>query len=396
MFAKFLIMIRRLQSKLCSQAKGKIAKSHAQSFSTINETERIQANMKTQATPNPDASISNARPRSTSIPFIDTENLQGRIVISGTFHDRNQWKTWVSSADGQLLELKITNMTDGFYFASQPQSPSDANFEFMNFIAQHASFPELKKAILGIMDDISNLSASLSKLKLLHDSRNEIGTGIVKMAATEVEYILSVCRSLFDLLQEVIAKLWEMVTITDPSITKRSMKNKKSFADIAVSNEKPVEAHALVEKYGLPHALADLYASSAPFFIGLRKIRDNLIHNGSNLQTIFSSDTDFLISGHLRPFDDMKIWRDEENAPNNLVPLRPAINAVVYRTLAVCERFSVIMQQNFQLPPPLVPGMRIFMRGPFNDFFLDAMTDAMHRESILVATAPANQAPTEQ
>ncbi|MFM0179032.1 hypothetical protein PQR52_11230 [Paraburkholderia aspalathi] len=342
-------------------------------------------NTPNEPAPTPDVQIAPDAPTTTSIPFLDLTNLQGRIVMSGFFHDGHQWRIWAPTGAGQLVELKIVDLAEGFYFAKQPQSPTDAHFVFMEFVAQHASFPELRHAIVGIMDDMSNLSASLSKLQVLHESRKAVGGGVAKMAATEVEYILSVCRSLFDLLQEVIRNLWEKVTITDQSITKRSMKKNSTFADIALSNGSPTTAGKLTEKYGLPPPLAEFYISVAPFFLELRTIRDNLIHRGSQVQHIFSDDTDFLISGHLRPFESMKIWRDDERKPNNVVPLRPALNSIVYRTLGVCERFSEVMRQNFQLPPPLVPEMHLFMRGYFNESFLNAMTDAMHRESALVA-----------
>ena len=351
-------------------------------------------NMENQSTPTPDAQTAPDTQPSAPIPFVDFANLQGRIVMSGFFHDGCQWRIWTPIATGHLVELKIVDLAEGFYFAQQPQSPADAHFQFMEFIAQHTSFPELKFAVVGMMDDISNLSASLSKLQLLHASRNEVGSGIQRMVATELEYILSVCRSLFDLLQEVINKLWKMVTLTNPATTKRPMKG--SFASVALFQDAPATAEKLVEKYGLPQPLADFYVSVTPFFLQLRTIRDNLVHHGSQVQTIFSDDADFLISGHLRPFESMKIWRDHERQPNNLVPLRPAINALVYRTLAVCERFSQVMQQHFQLPPSLVPGMHLFMRGYFNESFLEAMTDAMHRESAMVVESSEGAAPHQQ
>jgi hypothetical protein len=37
------------------------------------------------------------------------------------------------------------------------------------------------------------------------------------MAATQVEYILTVCRSIFDLLQEIIKSIWETVHLFERS-----------------------------------------------------------------------------------------------------------------------------------------------------------------------------------
>ena len=44
----------------------------------------------------------------------------------------------------------------------------------------------------------ANLSASLAKIRLLHRTRKEHKTGVSRMVATEIEYLHSVCRSIFD------------------------------------------------------------------------------------------------------------------------------------------------------------------------------------------------------
>ncbi|CAD6548079.1 hypothetical protein ACFQ3P_25630 [Paraburkholderia sabiae] len=314
-----------------------------------------------------------------SIPFIDVSALEGRFLSSLTFHDGKSWRLWASTSEHTLIELKIAWPAEGFYFARQPESATDMHFRFLNFIAQHAAFPELKRAVTGIMDDIANLSASLSKLKLLHASRETVGQGTGRMAATEVEYILLVCRSFFDLLQEVVTRLWSMVHLVDPVHRKSGMP--RSFADVAIVGGQPVTAARLMEKYGLSPELADFYASSAPFFMDLRTIRDNLIHNGSQVSGIMSGESDFLVHEKRRPFSTFGIWRDDERQPNDLVPLTPAIAVVVYRTLVACETFSIAMQRTVALPPEIVPGMGFFMRGYFNEYFLTVMEEARIRTS---------------
>ncbi|MBY4805496.1 hypothetical protein K6W78_36555 [Burkholderia cepacia] len=61
-------------------------------------------------------------------------------------------------------------------------------------------------------------------------------------------------------------------------------------------------------------------------------------------------------------------------------PRLPAIAVIVYRTLIACERFSIAMLNNIALPPELVPGMTYFMRGYFNDYFVEVMGDARIRD----------------
>lgn len=313
-----------------------------------------------------------------SIPFVDVANFGGRFLGSLTFHDGERWRVWFPTVENTLVEVRSAWPAEGYYFAKVPQSPEDMHFRFLNFVAQHAAFPDLKLAVTGIMDDIANLSASLSKLKLLHSSRESVEHGLERMAATEVEYILLVCRSLFDLLQEVATKLWDIVQPLDPAQRKGSMK--RSFADVAIIRGVPATAKQLTEKYGLPQDLADFYATSAPFFIELKKMRDSLIHSGSPAPQILHGDLGFLVPERLRPFSALGIWREDERKPNGLVPLMPAIAVIVYRTLIACERFSIAMRNNIALPPELVPGMAYFMRGYFNDYFVEVMEDARIRD----------------
>lgn len=312
-----------------------------------------------------------------SIPFVDVTNLQGRFLGSLFFYDGERWRTWTPLTDGTLIELKIVSLAEGYYFAKAPESPNDIWFRSIDYIAQHAAFPELKHAVIGIMDDISNLSASLSKLRLLHNARDTIGFGVEKMAATEVEYILSVCRSTFDLLQEVIAKLWESVQLLDTTTKKRQLK--KSFSDMVMVSNEPATIEHLMQRYGLPQQLAEFYVGNAPFFIDLWKIRNKIVHNGSQVQTIFSGESGFFVSGHLRHFPALRIWRDDERTLNNLVPLLPAMGAIIFHTLSALEHWVFAFTTNIDSLPPAVPGMQLFMRGHFNEFFVEVLREVEAR-----------------
>jgi hypothetical protein len=57
------------------------------------------------------------------------------------------------------------------------------------------------------------------------------------MVTTEVEYFFSVCRSVFHLLQEIIARLWANIKLNDASIKKKSLKF--SFNDMVTFEDKP-------------------------------------------------------------------------------------------------------------------------------------------------------------
>jgi hypothetical protein len=155
---------------------------------------------------------------------------------------------------------------------------------------------------------------------------------------------------------------------------------KASFTDMIFQSGKPASAAQISERFGLPPALADVYVRHSQFFLNLRKFRDNVVHRGSQVQTIFGGDQGFLVAGNLRPFSDWNIWRDDEREPNNLVPLLPALGLVVHHTLYACEEFFHTLEGVITFPASLVPGMAFFMRGYFNDEFVATLQDAAQRD----------------
>lgn len=310
------------------------------------------------------------------IPYLDMSSVGGRFISSATFYADGQWRMW-TPVEGKLFELKIVEPVEMFYWGSAPQSENDVYIQLLDFIAQRAALPELKHAVSGMMDDVLNLTIFPSKIDVLHASRMSVGSGIRRMVTTEIEYLFSLCRGLFDLLQEIIAGVWKTVKLNDSAVMKKPLKS--SFREMVMFEGRPVTKQSLESRFGLPALMADTYVEASRFFLDLRMMRDNLVHHGSHVQTIFDGEDGFLIAGHLRPFASMQIWREEEKQPNNLVPLLPALSAMIYGTLAVCGAFSHAMEQTIGFPRPLVPDMNLYLRCPLSERFLAAMHDCAAR-----------------
>lgn len=71
------------------------------------------------------------------------------------------------------------------------------------------------KPFQGLMQDFFNMGASVKKFNLLVENSMALGTSASRLAITELEYLFSLCRSVFDLLQEVIAAQWQSVRLFD-------------------------------------------------------------------------------------------------------------------------------------------------------------------------------------
>lgn len=200
------------------------------------------------------------------IPFLDPSQLERcQHVASLAFHAEGRWRVWLQAGDNAFVEIK-GEPAEAYYFSAAPAHQADFTTLHLTFIAQRALLTGLTRSFSAFQDDLFNLAASLAKIDLIHASGSPARS---RMACTEVEYILTVCRSMYDLLQEMLACLWENVRLTDLTVTKRSLK--RSFAEMALKGETPRDAEELAQTYGLPLAVAACYARHAPSRAGSRR-----------------------------------------------------------------------------------------------------------------------------
>jgi hypothetical protein len=311
------------------------------------------------------------------IPFIDHAELSrgGRFLANLMYYD-GRWRVWARAGKDKFVEI-LGEPAEAFYFAPAPENELDFTSDFLTVIAQRANFSELVHPFSAIQDDIFNLSAAIAKLELVFENQELERAGSTRMAATEVEYILFICRGLFDFLQEIVTKLWDRIELHDTAVPKRKLK--KSFADMTLKGDSVRTAEEIAGQFHVPMFLAEYYARQAPIFIKIREFRDNLVHRGQQVQTIFRGNNGFVINKRLGPFLNPNIWRDDEELPNELVPLLPALALLIHGTMEACEAFALVLQSQFTLPKPVVPGMALYMRGYFNHGLVGAMRDANQR-----------------
>lgn len=299
------------------------------------------------------------------IPFLDLSKLEGRFVSTLNFYAEDGWIMWVPTSKG-LRKFRV-ELVEGLYFAKNPESKDDIYYYFLDFLVQRASFPSIEKSLSGLQDDFLNLGASLAKLDLFYRERESIGGGISRMVSTEVEYIFLVCRSVFDLLQEIISRLWNTIDLVDEEVRKQPLP--ETFSKVIKLLGENGETGDLISKYGLPLSVAGFYARNSEFFISLREFRDNIAHRGSSVDIIFSTDRGFAVRDTLMPFVKYGVWTDEHKQ-NELCSLRPAIGYVIHETFVACEDFSRTIAAIIKFPPPIAPGLRLYMRSYFNDYLV--------------------------
>lgn len=311
------------------------------------------------------------------IPFFDLSQAGGKFVSSLTFFDDGEWRIWFNLGEGKYIESKGWP-AEGFYYSKSRERETDLYFHFLDFIAQKASYQEIIKPLNGLHDDLFNLSASLAKISHIHLTKDSLGSGDSRMVMTEIEYMFSVCRSMIDLFQEIAAQLWGKVKLFGESPAEQK-KLRKSFSDMIWYKDRLTNEEELETRFGLPPLWADFYMRHAEFFLQIKRFRDRIVHNGSQVQTIFSGEDGYLVSSDFKPFIGMNIWVEADKQVNDLVPLMPALGMVAYKTIMMCNDFSFMIEKTIKYPSSLVPGMNLYMRGFFDEHFLKVLMDAESR-----------------
>ena len=136
------------------------------------------------------------------IPYLSKENHSGRFLASPAFFDGG-WRMWMQTESADRFVEVHAWPAEALYFAVTPEKQNDICSE-LDFVAQRANRLEVARTFSAIQEDICNIAAALAKFTSIH---SENTSGSARLAATQVEYILTVCRSIFDLLQEIIKSI---------------------------------------------------------------------------------------------------------------------------------------------------------------------------------------------
>ena len=289
------------------------------------------------------------------------KDLDNRIVpLCPVLDAEGKWHAWLRIGK-DLKEISIIKPIEDTYFAKKLDSEQDVYFDFMNFMYQRGTREDVYPILGCIRNDVYNLAACFQKIELFHKLKHEQNIEINRFVITEIEYIFSVCRSLFDLFQFIAKKYWAGIKLFDSTIKKRDLND--SFAGMALKGEEIRTADELQKKFGLPLPWANLYIQEADFFKKIRKYRDSIHHQGLTPNIIFHAPEGFAISSTYKPFACFNIWKKETFLRNNLAPVKPIIAFVVKETLGAMDRYINMLSRIIKFPEEIAPGYRLFMRS---------------------------------
>lgn len=282
------------------------------------------------------------------------------IPVVSALDDEGVFHAWVPQGE-ELLDVKVIDLVDGQYFAKAAGSDKDIYFSFLDFLYQRNIVKDIFPFLDYITNDTRNLATSLRKLEIyftLQDKEKDI----CRFVVSELEYILGVCRSMYDHFQFIAQKLWDNIQLIDQDVQKKALK--KSFSKMVLKGDQIRSSEELAGYYGLPPNLAKFYFEEAAFFKVLRQIRDDIVHRGLTPKHIYITERGFAINIDHRAFAAFGVWANKDCYVNdNLASLKPVIAYIIKKTFDVMGRFTDILSKTIQFPDEIAPGYHLYMRG---------------------------------
>ncbi|MFG1191777.1 hypothetical protein [Xanthobacter flavus] len=304
------------------------------------------------------------------IVYLDQKALDGRALLIMPFWDNTTWRLWIEAPPGIINEVNILDASHSNYVANQPARNEDISIDFINFMWQRASYPEIGNLINGIQDDFHILATSALKIRHFFELRESIEKSIISsFVKTEMEYMITVARSVFDLLQEILSKIWNNRIILidqDSNAVKNRHKMPDKFTKMAIHGRnvpKPIDE--LISHYAIPLVLAEQYNCISPFYVALLRSRDKFIHGGGSVETIFVTEKGFCVDREAQTFSHFE-WKENHRYNDRLVSLLPWVAHIIFGTMQACEQIVGAFASVISMPPEMAPGYRVFIRDPAN------------------------------
>jgi hypothetical protein len=306
------------------------------------------------------------------VRYLDQNVAHGRAIQLLPFWDGVAWTVWRPTADG-LQELHPRGAARTDYVAVEAASPNDIHMPFIEFIWQRVNIGDVLSFLDRIRDDVHHLGTNLAKVDHFFDSRSSLGLGVGAFVATELEYLFTLCRSLLDLIQELIAKAWMHVRLTDPQMEGKRRPLPKTLRKVLLDgSDQPKSSDQIREQFEVPPALAHAYAMVAPFFAKLRSFRDAVVHGGTSVDLVVCTERGFCVSKSRLPFRLFDIWKPEHAFNDQAYSLRPFISHLAVATIDACNALVEGLARQVIFAPELAPGYSVFIRGIHNEALIRA------------------------
>lgn len=302
------------------------------------------------------------------LPYVDVVPDGNRSVLLGRpyFDSENKdWHLYFEVRKGWVGRIAGGEVIHGTYYAKQPADPTrDVELRLATLITQHLSFPRLIRKLHSLENDIQNCAAVLEKYHLISAVEQEHGYASL-LIVTELEYLLTLIRSMYDLLNEIVREIAPILISLDGTqnrVVKKRLPS--SFAKVVLRGDRRISGDEIVANTQLPPQLANWYVLEAPAFRVLRDVRDTVIHRGMTLPTVYDiPDRGLAVARDEAVWSKFDLWTEADTIETNLVSLRAVFASFVRHIVGATDRLAAAVGSCVQLPEAIAKDVRVYMRS---------------------------------
>lgn len=332
------------------------------------------------------------------LPFISNIPADGRAIPSLELFDDNikKHRAFIPYKNNEFMEINTggNGLIKGIYWSKYIDNYKTSLYMgSIHLLYNNFSYIDPKGKNKGLIDiihsiiqDIYNFGAIIHKQHIIWNyiqSNNNIPSrsNAYDIYITEIEYLMGLIRSYFDLLYEIFIKL---SNYSSPNMTNINLKKIKTLGkfsdkiirDVEASNGK-LNQYKVLKSYNLTEPFINFFTEILPLFRLSRNIRDAIYHSGKTPQIIFITDNGPGISmkninSYFNdPFSVFKeIFKKEENfdinlLENDIVSLFYFVNVLIGLVLDYTELFGQAIQSFYKkLPDNISNEYFILIKGP--------------------------------
>lgn len=302
------------------------------------------------------------------LPFVDNPPTDGRRVLLESYFDSTarDWFLYLEVEPGKLGRLAGGEPVYGGYFARDAADPTrDIELPFVTLITQHLSFPKVHGRLQAVENDFHQCAAVLETYQLLSQHRPTSGLHTSLLIASELEYLLLLIRSLYDLVHATVAEIAALLIALDGSGRRIAKQLPESFRAVAMNGNELRSGDEIVAKYSLPPALANWYVAEAPAFREVRRLRDGIAHHGRSIPTLFELPEGVALDTSSAMWSEFLIWPANLRINGKFGSVRALFAALIANAISATGRFAEALRTSVQLPVAIGKDVRSFLRSPF-------------------------------
>jgi len=276
---------------------------------------------------------------------IDVKNLPyyvGTPIFHSYFQDNQYYFTVkTTGTEINLLEGVIKHGT--FLGKDYNQRSTDLYLPLLDWYSHCIKIPGLYTTLRKIESDLANICVVFYRYQDVLSSKHSLRQCF--FLKSDLEFLFYNIRSLFDLTQFFYQCLWKNSLNSQGKSPPTSLPN--SFAKMVLFGSELRSVEEIIKKYLIPVIIAQVYVDYGGLFRDCRDIRDQVVHYGKNIESVFIKDKKAFVDVTKHPFDKINCWGKESIDKNNLGELLVLLQFLLRTVIQYMEDLAIALNRTY-------------------------------------------------